>query len=115
MKKLLLVPLLALLIGCASFSTNVFRSEQAAVSLAYGAYIGYTNALPMLNLTADQSNAVKQARLRFASSVAVLEAWRIAYETNSTTKPQVQAALVSVNANASNLVWLITYIKGGGK
>lgn len=115
MKKLILIPLLALIIGCASFSTNVFRTEQAAVSLVYDTYVAYTNALPMLHLTAQQSNTVKQARLQFAASVAVLEAWRVAYETNAINQPQVEAALQSTLAQSSNFLWLVTYFKTGGK
>lgn len=114
-KSLILLLSLACLIGCTSFSNHVFRAEQAAVTLAYGAYIGYTNALPTLNLTPQQSNAVKQARLHFAASVSVLDSWRVSYETNSTVKPQVEAALTAVSANSSNLIWLITYIKNGGQ
>lgn len=115
MKKLLIVPLLALLVGCASFSTHVFRTEQMAVNVVYGAYVGYTNSLPLLHLTADQSNAVKRARLEFAASVAVLDNWRAAYETNAVDKSKVEAALNATLLNSSNVVWLITYIKAGGK
>lgn len=113
MKKLLVLPLLLVLAGClASFSTHVFRTEQAAVGLAYSAYVGYTNALPTLKITAEQSNSVKQARLKFAASVGLLDGWRVVYETNATVKPQVSAALTATLANASNLVWTINYIKG---
>ena len=112
MKKLFIIPLLALLVGCASFSTHVFRTEQTAVTLAYGAYVGYTNALPNLHLSPDQSNAVKRARLEFAASVSVLEAWRTAYETNGIDKTSVQAALNSTISNSSNLVWLISFVRG---
>lgn len=115
MRKLLSLAAVVVLAGCASFSTNIFRTEQTAVNLVFTAYTGYTNALPSLNLTPDQSNTVKTARLQFAASVAVLEAWREAYETNSAVQPQVEAALNATTANASNVVWLITYIRGGGK
>lgn len=112
MKKLLIVPVLVFLIGCASFSTNVFRTEQAAVGVAYAAYVEYTNNLATLHLTVDQSNAVKQARLKFAATVSVLDAWRMAYETNSAVKPQVNSALAATASSASNFVWLIHYVQG---
>lgn len=112
MKKLI-VPLLAvLLFGCARFSDNLFRSEQTAVNLVYGAYAGYTQALPQLHLTADQIAGIKKARLEFAASVSVLEGWRTAYETNAAVKPQAQAALQATMGQASNFVWLATYLKG---
>lgn len=112
MKNLLIVPLLIVLTGClASFSTHVFRTEQAVTGVAYSAYVEYTNALPSLNLTFEKSNAVKQARLKFAASVGVLDAWRRAYETNSALKPQVSAALSATVASSSNFIWLINYIK----
>lgn len=111
MKKLLILPLLALLMGCASFSTNTFRTEQTAVNLVYTAYVGYTNAIPVLHLTPDQSNAVKVARMKFAASVGVLEGWRSAYETNSAVKPQLQAALDALTDQSSNFVWLVTYLR----
>lgn len=113
MKKLILIPLLACLIGCVKFSTHVFRTEQAAVNLAYGAYNGYTQALPQLKLTAEQSNAVRRARLEFAASVAVVDGWRMQYETNSAVQPQVQASLNALASQSSNLLWVIAYIRAG--
>lgn len=111
MKKLLL-PLSALaLAGCVGFSTQVFRTEQTAVNLAHGAYVGYTNALPTLSITPDQSNAVKEARLKFAASVATVDLLRVEYETNSAVKPVLQAAADSLLAQGSNVVWLINYLK----
>lgn len=105
--------MIGFLAGCASFSTNTFRTEQTAVDLVYTAYVGYTNALPTLNLTPDQSNAVKVARLKFAATVGVLDSWRSAYETNSALESQVQAALDATLSEASNITWLITYIRKG--
>lgn len=107
--KLLSMLGLVALIGCASFSTNVFRLEQVVTGSAYTAYQGYTNALEngTLKITPDQSNAVKVARIKFAASVSTLEAWRAAYETNSAAKPQLQAALDAATQNSSNFVFLI--------
>lgn len=111
MKKIL--PFLALLafVGCVNFSTSVFRTEQLAVNLAHASYVGYTNALPTLRITADQSNAVKQARLKFAASVGTVEALRVTYETNIAIKPTLQAAVDSLVNQSSNVVWLIEYLK----
>ena len=98
-----------LVVGCASFATNTFRTEQTAVNVAYTAYQGYTQGLASgsITVTTDQSNSIKQARLKFAASVSTLDAWRSAYETNSQTQPQVQAALDAALAQSSNLVFLI--------
>lgn len=111
MKKLLIPFLVLAVVGCVPFSTHVFRTEQLAVNLAHAAYVGYTNALPTLHITEDQSNAVKQARLKFAASVGTVESLRLAYETNSAIKPTLQAAIDSLVDQSSNVVWLIEYFK----
>lgn len=111
MKRLLILPVLALLVGCTSFSTHVFRTEQTAVELAYSAYIGYTNSLLYLAITPDQSNAIKQARLKFAATVGTVEALRGAYETNSAVKPQLEAITSTLLDQGSNIVWLINFVK----
>ena len=105
---------LAFVIGCANFSTNAFRAEQTAVNLAYSSYVVYTQALytGTLKISVDQSNAVKEARLKFAASVGVTEGLRAAYATNSAVQPQLQAALDALNGQSSNVVWLISYLKG---
>jgi len=97
------------MMGCASFSTNVFRLEEVTTGVAYTAYQGYTNALAngTLRISADQSNAVKVARIQLATSLSTLESWRAAYETNSAFKPQLQSALDAATANSSNFVFLI--------
>lgn len=120
MRKLLVVPLLALLVGCVSFSTHVFRTEQAAVEVAYYGYTGYTNwlltELAKPNITFDRkarlaaiSNEVKSARLSFAATVQTVEAMRVAYETNSAIKPPLEAALLTMTSQSSNVCWLINY------
>ncbi len=111
--KLLSVLGLVVLLGCASFSTNVFRTEQTLTQVAYTAYQGYTNALlsGTIKISADESNAVRTARLQFAASVSTLEAWRSAYETNSAIQPQVEAALNAALATSSNFVHLINLFK----
>jgi hypothetical protein len=122
MKKLLIIPLLALLVGCASFSTHVFRTEQTAVTLAYGSYIGWTNwiitASAKPDLTPQQrmslttaSNEVKQARLRFAATVGTIEAMRLSYGSNSVLKQPLEAGIASMIDQGSNIVWLIRYYR----
>lgn len=120
MKKILIVPLLALLMGCASFSTHVFRTEQTAVNLVYAGYVGWTNylipAMANTNLSLAKqhsllvaSNEVKQARLRFAATVHTVEEFRLAYETNAALRPQLEAALFGLLQQSSNVVYLIYY------
>lgn len=120
MRKLLLLVPLVLLISCTSFSTHVFRTEQTAVTLAYGGYTGYTNwlltSLAKPGLTPEQrgnleaiSNQVKVARLRFAATVSTVEAMRVQYETNSALKPALEAGLQTVVDQSSNLCWLINF------
>lgn len=106
-----LLGLLALM-GCVSFDTNLFRTEQTAVNTAYAAYAGWTNYLATGKVSIQASNEVKQARLHFAASVGVVENYRAAYATNSAVKPQAQAALDALVGEGSNVVWLITYWKG---
>jgi hypothetical protein len=105
--------LLAMLVaGCTSFSNHVFRTEQTSVHLAYGAYVGYTNALPQLHISPQASNDVKEARLQFAATVQVIDGLRVAYETNSAVKPQLEATLLTLADQSSNLVWLVHYVTG---
>jgi len=122
MKKLLIIPLLALLVGCASFSTHVFRTEQTAVTLAYGSYLGWTNWLITTSSRTDltpyqrmslttASNEVKQARLRFAATVGTIEAMRISYESNSVLKQPLEAGIASMIDQGSNIVFLIKYYR----
>jgi len=108
MKPLLAVVAAVCLIGCASFSTNTFRTEQTLTQLTYGSYVAYTNALHdgTIHVTPDQSNAVRTARLQFAASIGALDAWRVAYETNATVKPQVEAALIAATLNSSNFIFV---------
>ena len=111
--KVLIAPLLGLgLVACASFATNLFRSEQTVVNAAYAAYEGWTNYLATGKVSVQASNEVKQARLHFAASVSVVEGWRAAYQTNSAVKPQAQAALDALTSDSSNVVWLVNYWKG---
>lgn len=118
--KYLILPALLLLIGCSSFSTHVFRTEQTAVTVAYGGYIGYTNwlltALAKPDLTPERraylvtvSNDVKQARLQFHATVQTVEAMRISYETNSALKPPLEAALLTLINQSSNICWALNY------
>jgi len=104
----------ALFVACANFSTNVWRTEQTAVNTAYASYVAYTNGVAsgVIKVSAEQAASIKTARLSFAGSINVVEAWRQAYETNSAVKPQLQAALDAALAQSSNIVWLISFVKG---
>ncbi|CAK0780997.1 exported hypothetical protein [Gammaproteobacteria bacterium] len=116
MKKLFLLPLLALALlvpGCASFSTNTFRAEQTAVNLAHGAYVGWTNYLAEFPVSAERSNAVKVARLKFAATAGTVEALRASYETNNQVRPTLEATLLTLADQSSNIVWLVTFFKEG--
>jgi len=114
------VGLAAGLLGCASASTNIWRSEQTAVNLVSGAYAGWTNYYVVTTNAAttsaqrkaqlDQAETqLKAARMHFAASVGVVEAWRSAYETNSAVEGQLQAALQAALDESSNIVWVINY------
>jgi len=113
LKKTIAVLVAAVLVGCASFSTNTFRTEQTLTGIAYTAYVGYTNALfnGTLKISSAQSNEVRTARLKFAASVKTVDLWRSTYETNSAVKPQVQAALDALTQNTTNFVDLIHLIE----
>jgi hypothetical protein len=99
------------MVGCASFSTNTFRAEQTAVNMAFTAYQGWTNYLALFPVSAERSNAVKTARLQFAATVGTVEALRVAYETNSAVKPQLQATLLTLADQSSNVVWLVNFFQ----
>lgn len=113
MKTFLSAVAAIVLIGCASFSTNLFRTEQAITGAAYTAYVGYTNGLSTgtIKVSVDESNAIKSARIKFAASVLTVEKWRQAYETNSAVKPQAQAALDALISDSTNLVNLINLVR----
>lgn len=100
-----------LAIACANFSTTAFRTEQTLTDGVHTAFVGWTNYLLTATVDPAVSNTVKQARLKFAASVGVVESWRVAYQTNSALKPQLQAALTGLVDNGSNLIWLITYFR----
>lgn len=102
-------------VACASFQTQAFRAEQAAVNLAYTGYVGWTNFLATpqgQKITSQQSNSVKQVRLKLADSLILVEHMRTTYATNSAVKADYQAALSTLESNAGELVTLITTLKG---
>lgn len=114
--------LLPALIGCASFSTTVFRLEKAATDAAYagvGAFNSYyaeaalsadSNTLATLNM---ERGAVYDCSRSFSASVSYLEGLRSSYETNSALKGQVRGAVETVSLQSSNLVWIIEYFTKG--
>jgi len=99
-----------IVVGCVN---DMFRTEQALTGTAYAAYVGYTNGLSngTIKPSMDESNSIKSARIRVAASVLTVEAWRQAYSTNSAMQPQAQAALVSLESDSSNLVYLINLVR----
>lgn len=111
--KRIIFPILLALAGCAGFATHVFRTEQTVSGLAYTAYVGYTNSLAngTITVSANESNAIKTARIKLAASLLTLDGWRSAYETNSALKPQLQSALDAAVADSSNVVYLINLLK----
>lgn len=106
-----LVAATMLTVGCTTYSTHVFRVEQSATSVAYTAYVGWTNYLANFPVDPSVSNEVKQARLKFAATVGTVEALRTEYETNTATKPLLEATLTTLSDQSSNIVWLINYYK----
>ena len=107
--------------GCQGLSTNTFRLEQTAVDLATGARAGWSNFYMLSTNGADAATLAKlnseaaqvaDARRKFAATIGTLENLRASYTTNSSLRPQVEAGLLAVNDNLSNLVWLVTYLKG---
>lgn len=111
-RTICLLGVLLLLVGCTNFATTVFRLEQTAANGAVTAYVGWTNHLATGTVSVQASNEVKQARLHFGATLSVVDGLRVAYETNSLVKPQLQAALDTLNNESSNVVWLIQYWKG---
>lgn len=116
MRKLLPFLALVALIGCTTFSTSVFRAEKltadggVAAVKAFNAWARVqTNDCEVGSMQAD----VWEASRHLAASLAVLEQLRVGYATNAATTDQVNAALLTVTQQGSNLVWLCTYFKQG--
>lgn len=109
---LLLIPLIPLVIvGCTSFTTNVFRAQQTSENLVYTGYIGYTQYLGLHLVDPGMSNQIKEARLKFAATDRTIDSLRLSYDTNSTMKPQLEAAILTLQDQASNVVWLVHYFQ----
>lgn len=106
----LVIPACFLLVwGCANFSTNLFRLQQTAENTAFTAYIGWTNYLTSHPVSAEASNAVKQARLKFAATDRTLDGLRASYDTNSAVKPTIQAVVSTLGEQGSNVAWLVNF------
>lgn len=123
--SILLLPLACALalVGCGGFINGVKNTRATAVDLAYGGYTTWTNYYStktnQVTTTPDQLAAlnqtaatVKDARLKFAATIGVLDGWIGAYQTNSAVKPQLQAVLDSTISSASNFVWLVNFYQG---
>lgn len=115
MKNLIPIIALAFLVGCADFQTNVFRTEQASVDIAFTAYVGWTNYLSTATVTPhllQASNDVRTARLQFGATVSTLDSIAQEYRTNSAVRPQLDATLLTLSDQKSNLVWLVNFYRG---
>lgn len=98
--------------GCSSFTNNVERTTETATHLAYGAYVGWTNAVNQNANLNQYTPIVHDARLKFTASVNLVDTLNASYQTNGVSQSFVQAALDTVLANSSNLVWTVNYLKG---
>lgn len=116
----LTICLAMLVTSCDTLPNQAFRAEQTSVNLAYASYGQYTNwlltSLANTNISSDRraylvgvSNEVKQARLKFAATVATAEEMRTSYMTNSALKKPLEAALTTLYDSGSNICWLLNY------
>jgi len=123
-KVIVLCSLLAVvsLVGCSNFVTNAQRTEVTTTHLVYGAYVGWTNYYidatnryaskpDQLTKLEEMRMAIKEARMKYAASVGVVDSWLTAYQSNTVSKAQVQSVVDASLASGSNIVWLITYLK----
>ena len=113
MKALITGLLGLLLVGCANFATNAFRTEQTIANAAHAAYVGYTNALAsgVIHPSETLSNDIRTARLKLGASLSTVDGWRVIYETNAAVKPYLQSAITATELDSSNMVWLINYAR----
>lgn len=100
--------------GCTSFSTTVFRLESTTATLgtnavaSFNAYYGASTNKAALEAPREQIYAASRA---MAVHLSVVEAYRLAYQTNSAVKPQLEAALQAAVDTSSNIVWLVNWWK----
>lgn len=112
--KYLLILATCLLAGCADLNTTAFRLEKAYADQATGAVHGFneyyaattngasTKQLDELNKTRD---LIYEAARKSAAVLAVTEASRLAYSTNTTPTAKVvlQQNLSALGANSGNV------------
>jgi hypothetical protein len=110
--------------GCKSFNNSVFQAENLAADSAIGSthvfnlyYHQATNnateqKIGRLNFTRDQ---LYGADRDLASSLILLDGLRASYETNSSprTTAAINAALMSVQQQSTNIVMLVQQFLGG--
>lgn len=99
----------ALLMGCVSFNTQMFRIEQSSTHLCATAYFGWTNYLAQFPVNPAMSNSVKSARLKAAATLNTFHVFRMEYKTNAVVKPQLEALLPTLSGTVSNFIWLANY------
>lgn len=121
-RNLVAVALVALLIGCASFTRNVYNTENLAVDAvtasvhAFNLYYQAStngaggNEMAMLNSQRDQIYA---ATKKFQATASAVDQARLAYtanaaDTNLTTLQVSLNAFLSQQTNVLNLIRLYT-------
>jgi hypothetical protein len=117
------LPVLVLLIGCASANVTLFRAEKLATDAAYGGLVAWKAyyAVELTNRTpqaagelVQQNETIFEASRKFAGSMMVVESLRESWATNSTAsnRTALEIALRVAEAQSSNVVWLVrTYVK----
>lgn len=113
--------LLALTLGlcaCSSLSNSVFRTELAAASSADAALRGYavywktaTNNPPAYNRTLDgllaERALIEGLSKKVGASIEISESLRQSYATNSAVKPALEASLLTLSGNVSNIIAVV--------
>lgn len=119
---IIIIPVvLVFAVGCKTrFLNSAFRSEQIAVDAAYTSYQAWTNYLSMQSVNPqivtnsnkltrflEQSNEVKQARIKFGETVYRVEQLRSEAETNSAAMPTLRNTLKTLSDQSDNIVFTI--------
>jgi hypothetical protein len=116
--SILALALLTLAVGCVTFNRSVFKTEQAAATLAdtamkvWADYYTAARANPaafntdVAKLDAQRSQ-IDKASVQVGTSLQVLDKLRADYAAGVVDKPAVQSAMAAVSKNADSIVALV--------
>lgn len=122
MKKILITLSVVTMLtaGCkTSFNKKVFLAEMAAASTSDASMRGYatywksaTNNPTAFNRTLEglhkERAMIESLSIKVGSSIELTEGLRSSYVTNSAVKPALEASLITLSVNASNIIYTVS-------